>query len=232
MNIYQILLFCMFIKKNKIKNLIMKYLKEITIYIIIIIMSIINIIKNNKNININIYNCKKCCSDDVDDDEELFKPIDGFDNYSISNFGNVKNSKTNRILKPGNDKKGYKLINLSKNGKSKSFTVHRLVGNAFLENPDNKQMIDHIDENKANNNIKNLRWATRKDNGYNRGKNINNKSGFKGVCFHKPSNKYIAQININGKTKHLGLFKTAEEASKAYDTKAKVIHKEFYYKNK
>ena len=163
---------------------------------------------------------------------EMFLPIDGYENYFISNFGNVKNVKTNKILKPGNDKNGYKLINLCKNGKVKTFTVHRLVAIAFLENPDNKQMIDHIDENKSNNNVKNLRWATNQENLANRGKQKNNTSGFKGVCFNKPTNKYQSKISINGKIKHLGYYETAEEASRAYEAKAKVIHKEFYYKNK
>ena len=198
-------------------------------------MSITNIIKNNKNVNINIYNCKnkKCCcdcNDDDDDDEELFKPIDGYNNYIVSNFGNIKNSKSNRILKFKNHPKGYKMINLYKNGKFKSFLIHRLVGMAFLENPDNKPMIDHIDENKINNNVKNLRWATNQENQCNQSKYKNNTSGFKGVTFH--NNKFRARININGKKKHLGLFETAEEASKAYEAKAKEIHAEFYYKNK
>ena len=192
-------------------------------------MYITNIIKNNKNVNINIYNCKKCFRDD---DEEEFKSIDNYDNYLVSNFGNIKNNKTNRIMKQDTHKQGYKQIGLTKNGKQKHFYVHRLVGIAFLENPDNKQMIDHIDENKANNNVKNLRWATCKDNLANQGKRTNNKSGFKGVCFDKPLNKYKAYIRINGKIKHLGYFETAEEASKAYEAKAKEIHKEFYYKNK
>ena len=194
-------------------------------------MSITNIIKNNKNININIYNCKKCCRDGVDD-EELFKRIDGYENYFVSNFGNIKNTKTNRIMKPVNHIQGYKMINLYKNGKMKMFSVHRLVALAFLENPDNKPMIDHIDNNTANNNVKNLRWATQKDNLANQGKQINNTSGFKGVCFHKNKNKYQAHININGKIKHLGYFKTAEEASQVYEAKAREIHGEFFYKNK
>ena len=166
------------------------------------------------------------------DDEELFKRIDEYDNYFVSNFGNIKNSKTNKILKPGTHTQGYKLINLCKNGKSKSFTVHRLVCNAFLENSDNKPMIDHIDENKENNNVKNLRWATSQENHYNLGKRINNKCGFKGVAFNKPTNKYQATIFINGKNKNLGLFETAEKASKAYEAKAKEVHGNFYYKNK
>jgi len=191
-------------------------------------MSITNKIKNSKNININFYNCKNCCRDE----EEEFKRIEGFDNYLVSNFGNIKNNKTNRILKQSNHPKGYKLVDLSKNGNSKKFKVHRLVGISFLENPDNKPMIDHIDENKANNNVKNLRWATNRENEYNKGKRIDNKSGFKGVSFNKETKKYRARININDKRKHLGYYETAEQASKVYEAKAKELHGEFFYKNK
>jgi len=165
-------------------------------------------------------------------DFECFLPIDGYENYFVSNFGNIKNSKINIIMKPSTDKDGYKLVVLSKNGIRKCFRVHRLVGKAFLENPDSKKVIDHIDNNPANNNVKNLRWCSQNDNSCNRGRTKNNKSGFKGVCFDKPLKKYRASIKINGKIKHLGYYETAEEASKAYEAKAKVIHKEFYYKNK
>ena len=176
------------------------------------------------------FNDEESC--DFNDEEELFKRIDGYDNYFVSNFGNVKNSKTNKILKPGNHIQGYKLINLYKNKKAKSFRVHRLVGMMFLQNPDNKSIIDHIDNNPSNNNVKNLRWCSQKDNLANQDKRTKNTTGFKGVAFHKPSKKYQANININGKLKHLGYFKTAEEASQVYEAKAREIHGEFYYKNK
>ena len=84
-----------------------------------------------------------------------------------------------------NQRHGQKQINLYKNGKQKKFRVHRLVARAFLENSDNKPFIDQIDNNPANNNVKNLRWATVKENGSNRGKQNNNTSGFKGIDFHK-----------------------------------------------
>ena len=128
--------------------------------------------------------------------------------------------------------KGYKLIDLYKNGIRKTFKVHRLVAIAFLENPDNKQIIDHIDNNPSKNNVKNLRWCSSKDNSANRGRTINNTTGYKGVSFYKRYNKYVAHININGKIKHLGYFETAKEPLEAYEAKAKEIHKDFYYKNK
>ena len=93
-------------------------------------------------------------------------------------------------------------------------------------------MIDHVDNNPSNNNVKNLRWATNQDNQCNQCKYKNNKSGFKGVHFDKRTNKYQSRININGKSNYLGLFETAEEASRCYEAKANEIHGDFYYKNK
>ena len=88
---------------------------------------------------------------------EEFKLIKGFENYSVSNLGNVKNNKTNRILKQDNNK-GYKLVKF--NGKNKR--VHRLIAEAFIPNPDNKPCIDHINNIRNDNRIENLRWATNK----------------------------------------------------------------------
>ena len=69
-------------------------------------------------------------------------------------------------------------------------------------------------------------------NGQNRGKPMNNTSGFKGVSFHKQHKKYQAQIKIpEGKVKHLGYFITAKEASEEYQNAAKKYHGEFYNKN-
>ena len=163
---------------------------------------------------------------------EEFKKIDGYENYSVSKNGNVRNDLTDKILKHRKDKNGYSNFTLSKNGKLKTHKVHRLVAIAFILNPDDKLCVDHIDENKTNNNLTNLRWATKTENGQNKGKNKNNTSGFKGVSYDKTKNKYRAVIKINEKRKHLGYFKTAKEASAEYDESAKENHKEFYYKNK
>ena len=163
-------------------------------------------------------------------DYEFFLPVENYENYCVSNL--KKNNKTNRILKQYTEKNGYKLVSLKKNKKWKIFTVHRLVAIAFLKNPNNKPMIDHIDENKANNNVKNLRWASDQENQYNQGKYKNNTSGYKGVSFNKKANKYESRIRINGKLKHMGYYETAEEASEAYEAKAKELHKDFYYNNK
>ena len=162
---------------------------------------------------------------------EIWKTVKDFENYSVSSFGRVRNDKFNKIMKPSKNSEGYYVVGLCKNGKAKTHTIHRLVGITFLPNHDNKSMVDHIDENKMNNNIINLRWSTGSQNQFNKDKHKNNTTGFKGVSFDKPRQKYRAQIRINGKGKHLGYFQKPEDASKVYDAKAKEIHGEFYYKN-
>ena len=73
----------------------------------------------------------------MDKIEEIFKPIDGFDKYFVSNMGNVKSDKTNRLLKV-QKKIGYSTVGLSIINKRYCFLIHRLVAKAFIPNPENK----------------------------------------------------------------------------------------------
>lgn len=95
--------------------------------------------------------------------KEIWKPIDGFENYLISNLGNVKtvNGKLRKI-NYGKCKYGY--IELWKNNKGTKYRVHRLVATHFIPNPDNKEQVNHIDGNKKNNTVSNLEWVTCKEN--------------------------------------------------------------------
>lgn len=90
-----------------------------------------------------------------------------FGKYEVSKDGNVRNSKTGRILKQMNDKYGYKVVCLHEGRKRYSVKVHRMVAKAFIPNEENKPQIDHIDGDKTNNHFKNLRWATPKENSSN-----------------------------------------------------------------
>lgn len=92
--------------------------------------------------------------------EETWKDLSflGFPNYSVSSKGVVKN-KHGRIMKQHCDGKGYKNVGLSEKGKSKRFLVHRLVILSFLGEGRKNETVDHIDRNKKNNNVENLRWA-------------------------------------------------------------------------
>ena len=95
---------------------------------------------------------------------EIYKPIVGYEGlYEVSNLGNVRNLKTNIILKQKINKGGYMNVGLWKNGK-KTFLIHRLVAQAFIPNPDNKPEVNHKDEIKSNNCVYNLEWVTSKEN--------------------------------------------------------------------
>ena len=97
--------------------------------------------------------------------EEVYKVIDGYDNYEISNLGNVRNRKTGRILKHKIDTNGYYCVGLSPtNGKRKTSVIHRLIALNFIPNPNNKRCVDHIDRNKLNNDLRNLRWVSSSEN--------------------------------------------------------------------
>ena len=100
---------------------------------------------------------------------EVWKQIEGYDNYMVSNQGRVKSLKNGKekVLKCCKYKDEYLSINLCKNGKQKIHKIHRLVAEAFIPNPDNKPCIDHINTDKNDNRVDNLRWVTHKENSNN-----------------------------------------------------------------
>lgn len=94
---------------------------------------------------------------------EEWKLVEDYDNYEVSNLGQVRNKKTGRILKPS-CKGGYLVVGLCSNGIGKTLSVHRIVAKAFIVNPDNKPHINHIDKNRSNNNVTNLQWCSSAEN--------------------------------------------------------------------
>ena len=96
---------------------------------------------------------------------EDFKPIKGYENeYLIGSNGNVFSVRAGRTIRPNTDKDGYLYVVLSVNQKRKTMKVHRLVAMAFIPNAENKPAVDHINGNKTDNKVANLRWATNKEN--------------------------------------------------------------------
>ena len=111
---------------------------------------------------------------------EIWKDVQGYEGlYQVSNLGRVKSLGRNvkkpllksgycwqeeRILKPHKTKYGYLNVRLCKDSRTKDFQIHRLVAIAFIPNPENKPQIDHINADKTNNTVNNLRWVTCKEN--------------------------------------------------------------------
>ena len=105
--------------------------------------------------------------------EEIWRPIVGYEGlYEVSSYGRVRSldryvkGKSYRlhkgkVLSPGKNSRGYLSAVLSYNGKHKAITVHRLVAETFLPNPDNLPEINHKDEDKTNNSVDNLEWCDR-----------------------------------------------------------------------
>jgi hypothetical protein len=156
---------------------------------------------------------------------EIFNDLENV-NYKVSNFGRVMNSKTNKIVKSRiNPRTGYHMVDICKNGVSRTCYLHRLVAKAFLQNLNNKECVDHIDGDKNNNNLSNLRYASYSENQCNRKLNIN--SVCKGVRFNERSNKWIAYIRYNNERHYLGSFVHFEDAKTARQEKANELFGEF-----
>ena len=95
---------------------------------------------------------------------ETFVKIEGFENYEVSNLGKVRNIKSGRILKPHLNHNGYLKHHLYKHNKLKELFLHRIIAIAFIDNPEEKPQVNHIDENKLNNDLSNLEWCTVREN--------------------------------------------------------------------
>ena len=95
--------------------------------------------------------------------KEMWKPIENFENYEVSNLGRVRNSR-GRIMKLHKNQVGYYQVPMSKNGKAYLKCVHKLVAQAFINNPSGYTEVNHIDENKQNNEANNLEWCTHREN--------------------------------------------------------------------
>lgn len=171
-------------------------------------------------------------------ENEVWKDIPAYEGlYQVSNFGKVKTltkeikSPRNtrriimeKILKPNLRKDNYYIVCLNKEGKSKSFYIHKLVAVCFLNHVPNKhdEVVDHIDNNTKNNDLKNLQIITQR---INMTKDRTGEINFTGV-FKSDStiNPYMSKIMKGKKSFYLGVFKTKEEAHLMYQKALKHIN--------
>lgn len=148
--------------------------------------------------------------------------------YEPSTGWLVRRKKTRNSVKVGeiaggpHYKNGYFRIGIS----GKRYDTHYLVWIYHLGSP--PKYIDHINGAPSDNRIENLRKCAASENGYNRGRQKNNTSGYKGVTWSKSAEKWQAQISANGKRICLGMFGCPAEAHKAYCKAAKQLHGEFF----
>jgi len=157
--------------------------------------------------------------------KEVWKSVGWFNDYQISNLGNVKSLKYNkeRILNPSINTKGYYQVVFTDKSRCKIYRVHRLVATYFIKNKHNYLQVNHIDGNKLNNNVSNLEWCSARQNmlhahRLNLRKYKNKTSKFRGVFRVLATKPWRSTIKIGGKTKYIGSYSTEEEANIAYKT--------------
>ena len=148
------------------------------------------------------------------------KEIPKFEGYFATRegkiFSRLKSSKNKNIelkeLSPANNGRGYLQVSLHKEGKNYSKYVHRLIYSAYFEEIPNNMQIDHIDGDKRNNRLSNLRLCTRRENCQFQNKTINNSSGEHNIFFDKTKNKYRVTFRIERKSKNFGTFENLLDA--------------------
>jgi hypothetical protein len=153
---------------------------------------------------------------------EIWKDIIGYeDYYQISNYGNIKAKERivlysngiktrypSKIRKPSLSE--YRMIALSKNGVTKVFKISRLVALHFIEIDKSRNVVNHKDFNKHNDNVLNLEWVTNSENVLH--SNNRNKKEIKGIFFDIKRNKWCCYLYRNNKNIFIGRFITKEEA--------------------
>jgi hypothetical protein len=143
--------------------------------------------------------------------------------YYISKTGLIWNGQ--KILKPWIHN-GYYELTLQINKVKKHYPIHKLIADNFIPNPDSKKCVDHINGNRLDNSISNLRWATHCENMSNI-KTTRSETGYKGASLTY-CGKYKASICSNGKSYYLGIYKTPQEAHDAYCEAGRRLHGEFH----
>jgi hypothetical protein len=174
-------------------------------------------------------------------DHEIWKDIKDYEGlYKVSNLGRVKSLKRRielkgknqftdfttfkeiegKEIKPSINYKGYCQLSLYKNGKSKNKQVHRLVAEAFIENPFNKPTVNHINGNKLDNRVDNLEWATNKEQTEHLIKVLNHKSVISDKCRKRQIELHQRKVIRNDGI----IFNSIKEASNGNETLRKHIN--------
>jgi hypothetical protein len=141
-------------------------------------------------------------------------------NLEVSDDGRVRRDGVEWV--PYVDRHGYRHVRCD----GKLAKLHRLIAAAFIPNPLGKPCVDHIDGDRLNNTISNLRWATLCENNRNSKNRAKASDLPRGV--YKQGTRFVAQICYEGKLYHIGTYKTPEEASLHYEAQAAMMFGDFY----
>ena len=147
--------------------------------------------------------------------EEEWKQIEDYTDYSVSNLGNVRSNRKMKLLKLCLDTSGRPFVNIYNKKGRLTRQIARLIAIAFIPNPTNLPIIDHINRNVLDNRIENLRWCSSSQNNRNCVKQLDTTSQYKGVYLAK--GRWKANIRVNSKLISLGSFGTELEGAKAYN---------------
>lgn len=144
--------------------------------------------------------------------------ITEYPKYSINrDTQQVWSTISKKYLRSKKSKNGYYCLNLKKDKKSFTVYLHRLMAQTFLECKEGKNLVDHINRNRLDNRIENLRWVNSSGNSFNR--------VCKGYAHVKNTNKYRVRIAVGGRKIDGGYFDTIKEAKKKYKKLKKKYHK-------
>lgn len=136
---------------------------------------------------------------------KYYKIINGYENYMIGRNSVIYNIKTGKKIKPLLGNHGYYVFNPSNNGKQKCVLIHRILAELYIPNDNpSRTYIDHIDRNKTNNNINNLRWTTNQENMMN--------MNYKHISRCSKSGSYVVQYRDATSYKHRKQFKQLVDA--------------------
>lgn len=145
--------------------------------------------------------------------EEVWKPVVGFEDfYEVSDTGRVFSLRQGKVMACTLSDQGYPRVTLCSPGEKRVNTnVHKLVGQAFdIEGSGTE--IDHINRDRSDNRVCNLRWCSRHENQTNMSNNNPNQSGHNHITWHKQRGKWQVSIRLRGENYYGGLASTVEEA--------------------
>lgn len=154
--------------------------------------------------------------------EETWVNVPNYEPYQISNKGVVRGY-GKRIMKPYLDPQGYYSFKLRQDGKYIKKYLHCLLAESFLPNPFNKERVDHINRNRIDNRLENLRWCTATENNWN---SIRHDNELYGIYWYESRQSYLIKLKINNKQRYIGWRKSLDEAKALRDVAKQQIQTE------